>query len=54
MFAANTHCICSLHVHDPIQLLLTFPLQIYTPEVLVVDQLEDSVRGAGGFGSTGA
>jgi deoxyuridine 5'-triphosphate nucleotidohydrolase len=27
--------------------------QIYTPEVLVVDQLPDSVRGAGGFGSTG-
>lgn len=27
--------------------------QIYTPEVLVVEQLPDSVRGAGGFGSTG-
>lgn len=27
--------------------------RIYTPDVLVVDQLEDSVRGAGGFGSTG-
>lgn len=26
--------------------------RIYTPDVLVVDQLEDSVRGAGGFGST--
>ncbi|CAK4030853.1 Deoxyuridine 5 -triphosphate nucleotidohydrolase [Lecanosticta acicola] len=26
---------------------------IYTPEVLVVDQLEETVRGAGGFGSTG-
>lgn len=28
-------------------------LQIYTPEVVVVEQLADSVRGAGGFGSTG-
>ena len=27
--------------------------QIYTPEVQVVDELEESVRGAGGFGSTG-
>ncbi|KAG9643358.1 dUTP diphosphatase, partial [Aureobasidium melanogenum] len=27
--------------------------RIYTPEVLVVDQLPESVRGAGGFGSTG-
>jgi hypothetical protein len=27
--------------------------QIYTPEVVVVEQLEASVRGAGGFGSTG-
>ncbi|KAF3484144.1 deoxyuridine 5'-triphosphate nucleotidohydrolase [Arthroderma uncinatum] len=27
--------------------------RIYTPEVLVVEQLEESVRGAGGFGSTG-
>ena len=27
--------------------------QIYTPEVVVVEQLEESVRGAGGFGSTG-
>ncbi|KAH0292233.1 dUTP diphosphatase, partial [Aureobasidium sp. EXF-3399] len=27
--------------------------RIYTPEVLVVEQLPDSVRGAGGFGSTG-
>lgn len=27
--------------------------QIYTPEVLVVDQLEETIRGAGGFGSTG-
>jgi dUTP pyrophosphatase len=27
--------------------------QIYTPDVLVVEQLEESVRGAGGFGSTG-
>lgn len=29
-----------------------FP-QIYTPEVTVVEELEESVRGAGGFGSTG-
>ncbi|EEQ33138.1 deoxyuridine 5'-triphosphate nucleotidohydrolase [Microsporum canis CBS 113480] len=27
--------------------------RIYTPEVQVVEQLEESVRGAGGFGSTG-
>lgn len=27
--------------------------QIYTPEVMVVEELEESVRGAGGFGSTG-
>ena len=32
---------------------ITNTRQIYTPEVLVVDQLPDSVRGAGGFGSTG-
>ena len=24
--------------------------RIYTPEVVVVDELEESVRGAGGFG----
>ncbi|ODM24110.1 hypothetical protein SI65_01700 [Aspergillus cristatus] len=28
--------------------------RIYTPEVTVVEELEESVRGAGGFGSTGA
>lgn len=27
--------------------------RIWTPEVLVVQELEESVRGAGGFGSTG-
>ena len=27
--------------------------RIYTPEIEVVDELEESVRGAGGFGSTG-
>ncbi|KAI5297586.1 Deoxyuridine 5'-triphosphate nucleotidohydrolase, partial [Ascosphaera atra] len=27
--------------------------KIYTPEVEVVEQLAESVRGAGGFGSTG-
>lgn len=27
--------------------------RIYTPEVVVVEELEESVRGAGGFGSTG-
>ncbi|CEJ53982.1 Deoxyuridine 5'-triphosphate nucleotidohydrolase [Penicillium brasilianum] len=27
--------------------------KIYTPEVAVVEELEESVRGAGGFGSTG-
>lgn len=27
--------------------------KIYTPEVMVVEQLEETVRGAGGFGSTG-
>lgn len=27
--------------------------QIYTPDVVVVEKLEESVRGAGGFGSTG-
>ena len=32
---------------------LIFLVQIYTPEVAVVEELEESVRGAGGFGSTG-
>jgi dUTP pyrophosphatase len=27
--------------------------RIYTPEVVEVKELEESVRGAGGFGSTG-
>ena len=27
--------------------------RIYTPDVVVVEQLEETVRGAGGFGSTG-
>lgn len=27
--------------------------RIYTPEILIVDELEGSIRGAGGFGSTG-
>ncbi|KAH3054749.1 hypothetical protein KXV27_001546 [Aspergillus fumigatus] len=27
--------------------------RIYTPDVMVVEELEESVRGAGGFGSTG-
>ena len=27
--------------------------QIWTPDVMVVDKLEETVRGAGGFGSTG-
>ncbi|KAK4695906.1 dUTP pyrophosphatase, partial [Lecanoromycetidae sp. Uapishka_2] len=27
--------------------------RIYTPDVLVVEELDESVRGAGGFGSTG-
>ena len=27
--------------------------RIYTPEILVVDELEETIRGAGGFGSTG-
>lgn len=27
--------------------------RIYTPEVVVVEELGESVRGAGGFGSTG-
>lgn len=40
-----------VEVHDRIaQLILE---RIYTPEVVEVEQLEDSVRGAGGFGSTG-
>ena len=39
------------NIHYPIH--VTNTSQIYTPEVLVVDQLPDSVRGAGGFGSTG-
>lgn len=33
--------------------MLNNDLQIYTPEVAVVEELEESVRGAGGFGSTG-
>jgi dUTP pyrophosphatase len=28
-------------------------LQIFTPDVVVVQELEETVRGAGGFGSTG-
>ena len=28
--------------------------RIYTPEVVEVQELEESVRGAGGFGSTGS
>lgn len=28
-------------------------MQIAMPEVVVVESLEESVRGAGGFGSTG-
>jgi hypothetical protein len=28
-------------------------LQICTPEVVVVEELEETVRGVGGFGSTG-
>ena len=32
---------------------MAFPIQIYTPEVVVVEELEETVRGAGGFGSTG-
>lgn len=27
--------------------------RIYTPDVMVVERLDESVRGAGGFGSTG-
>jgi dUTP pyrophosphatase len=27
--------------------------RIYTPEIVEVENLEESVRGAGGFGSTG-
>lgn len=27
--------------------------RIWTPEVVVVEELEESVRGVGGFGSTG-
>ena len=37
--------------HDRIaQLILE---RIYTPEVMEVEELEESVRGEGGFGSTG-
>lgn len=32
---------------------LTGYSQIYTPDVVEVQELEESVRGAGGFGSTG-
>lgn len=35
------------------RVLTCFVLQIYTPEVTVVEELEESVRDAGGFGSTG-
>ena len=28
-------------------------MQIYTPEIVEVQDLEESLRGAGGFGSTG-
>lgn len=41
----------------PMHPLTTLPeliiWQIYTPEIQVVEELEESVRGAGGFGSTG-
>ena len=39
--------------YDLVQGTLLTLTQICTPEVLVVEQLEDTVRGAGGFGSTG-
>ena len=42
-----------LVVRGNLMMELIFDAQIYTPEVLVVEELEESVRGAGGFGSTG-
>lgn len=42
----------SVNVGDRVAQLIVE--RIYTPEVLVVEELEESVRGAGGFGSTGA
>ncbi|KXL46511.1 hypothetical protein M433DRAFT_29042, partial [Acidomyces richmondensis BFW] len=38
-------------VHDRIAQLIIE--RIFTPDVIVVDELEETVRGAGGFGSTG-
>jgi len=38
-------------VHERIAQLIIE--RIFTPDVLVVDELEETVRGAGGFGSTG-
>jgi dUTPase len=32
---------------------LMLQMQIFTPEAVMVDSLPESVRGAGGFGSTG-
>lgn len=44
------HCDANLFLSVRLGLII---LQIYTPEVAVVEELEESVRGAGGFGSTG-
>lgn len=44
-------CLCAVKIGDRIaQLVLE---RIVTPSVLVVDSLESTDRGAGGFGSTG-
>lgn len=41
----------TVNEHDRVaQLVLE---RIYTPEVVEVEELEESVRGEGGFGSTG-
>lgn len=40
-------CVCIIYDTNALS------VQIYTPEVTVVEELEESVRGAGGFGSTG-
>jgi hypothetical protein len=50
LFWKEYYCSLPFALRD---LLLTCSCQIYTPDVLVVEQLEESIRGAGGFGSTG-
>ena len=53
--AAVEHVLpCCWDIFGKTLIVLTFLFQqIYTPEVIVVEELEETVRGVGGFGSTG-